>query len=141
MTDADYRPSRSFADRQDRAPAEYDEYEGADDFDNEAPPSRRTTLGSTSRAGSRPQPPPKSAPKVDKKPIEKPKEVNLFDFDDDDTTPAAQVGDGKSFTLIFERGVDCHRRLRRFPTSSKYAARHYDDFCTETRKWGQCQFV
>ncbi|GFZ51112.1 ENTH domain-containing protein [Saitozyma sp. JCM 24511] len=82
----EYR-SRNFRDTS--SAAEYDEYEGADDFD-EAP--RRTTSASTSRSGggassSRPQPPPKSAaPK--EKPVEKPKEVNLFDFGDEDEAPA-----------------------------------------------------
>ena len=59
---------------------EYDEYEGADDF--EAGP-RRTGSTSTNRT-TRPQPPPKSTAK----PVEKPKEVNLFDFGDDEP-PAA----------------------------------------------------
>jgi epsin len=88
----EYR-SRNFRDTS--SAAEYDEYEGADDFD-EAP--RRTTSASTSRSGggassSRPQPPPKSAaPK--EKPVEKPKEVNLFDFGDEDEAAAPAPATG-----------------------------------------------
>lgn len=96
---SDYRPSRSAASQRDAEP-EYDEYEGADDFDEEPP---RRTAASSSRS-ARPAVPPKTAAKAPAKPVEKPKEVNLFDFDDDDT-PAAPAqapaaadfgGDGKS---------------------------------------------
>ena len=63
---------------------------------------------STSRTSSKPQPPPKVAPKEENpivKAVEKPKEINLFDFDDDPTPavtspappqPAPISGDGAS---------------------------------------------
>lgn len=89
---ADYRSSsRGFRDRAGSG-AEYDEYEGADDFEEQPRPS---ISASTSRSSSKPQPPPKSTTKVEKpvdKPMEKPKEVNLFDFDDDPVSaPATSV--------------------------------------------------
>jgi len=87
---SDYRPSRS-AGHDRSAPAEYDEYEGADDFDDDQPP-RRAPSASSSR---RPNPPPKSeprqkdVPKATEAPAPKAKEVNLFDFDDDEPAPAS----------------------------------------------------
>ena len=85
----DFRSSsRGFRD-QTGSGAEFDEYEGADDFDQ---PPRRSASASTSRVGNRPQPPPKTAPKPEK-PVEKPKEMNLFDFDDD-PTPAVAPSSG-----------------------------------------------
>ncbi|OXC68352.1 hypothetical protein AYX13_03056 [Cryptococcus neoformans] len=62
--------------------SQFDEYEGADDFDEQPP--RRTTSISRSTA----QAPPK--PVAKEKEVEKPKEINLFDFDDEPVaTPAA----------------------------------------------------
>lgn len=55
--------------------SQFDEYEGADDFDDQPP--RRTTSISRSTA----QAPPK--PVAKEKEVEKPKEINLFDFDDE----------------------------------------------------------
>ena len=80
--------SRGFRD-QTGSGAEFDEYEGADDFDQ---PPRRSTSASASRTSNRPQPPPKTAVKPEK-PVEKPKEMNLFDFDDD-PTPAVAPSSG-----------------------------------------------
>lgn len=63
----------------------YDEYEGADNFDD-GPPRRtssaRTNNTSSSRSNS--TQPPKPVPKEEPK-----KEVNLFDFDDEPAAPAA----------------------------------------------------
>lgn len=99
---SDYRrrPSPSVA------AAEYDEYEGADDFDE----PRRTGSSSTNRT-SRPQPPPKSAPKVSK-PVEKPKEVNLFDFGDDEPAPAPTATAGGSQNILGGDGA-CDSRMGR----------------------------
>ncbi|WWC64895.1 uncharacterized protein I303_107509 [Kwoniella dejecticola CBS 10117] len=78
----EYRSSsRTFRDTS--AKTEYDEYEGADDFDDQ--PSRRAASSSSRPTGS--SRPPKPVAK-EEKPVEKPKEVNLFDFDDE-PTPAA----------------------------------------------------
>ncbi|EIW66127.1 hypothetical protein TREMEDRAFT_70257 [Tremella mesenterica DSM 1558] len=81
--DGDHRPSRNSARRQ-----SYDEYEGADDFADEPrerphrAASQETRRGGGSvRAETKPTPPPK---KEEKKPE---KEVNLFDFADDDPAP------------------------------------------------------
>ncbi|CAD6575947.1 MAG: Epsin-3, clathrin recruitment and traffic between the Golgi and endosome [Tremellales sp. Tagirdzhanova-0007] len=87
--DGEFRSSsRGFRD-QTGSGAEFDEYEGADDFDQ---PPRRSTSASASRTSNRPQPPPKTAVKPEK-PVEKPKEMNLFDFDDD-PTPAVAPSSG-----------------------------------------------
>ena len=83
---ADYRPSRSSTAER-RADPEYDEYEGADDFEDSGAPPRRTRSAATSSSSRRPNPPPKNEPKASK-PAEKPKEVNLFDFDDDEPVSA-----------------------------------------------------
>ena len=83
---ADYRPSRSSTAER-RADPEYDEYEGADDFEDSGAPPRRTGSAATSSSSRRPNPPPKNEPKASK-PVEKPKEVNLFDFDDDEPVSA-----------------------------------------------------
>ncbi|WWC72302.1 uncharacterized protein I206_106264 [Kwoniella pini CBS 10737] len=73
----EYRSSsRNFRDTS--AKTEYDEYEGADDFDDQPP--RRTAPSSSRPIGSSRTP--KPVAKEDK-PVEKPKEVNLFDFDDE----------------------------------------------------------
>ncbi|WVW86480.1 hypothetical protein I302_108528 [Kwoniella bestiolae CBS 10118] len=78
--DDEYRSSsRTFRDTS--AKTEYDEYEGADDFDDQPP--RRTAPASSSRVASGAS---HRAPKPvakEEKPVEKPKEVNLFDFDDE----------------------------------------------------------
>ncbi|WRT69935.1 uncharacterized protein IL334_006926 [Kwoniella shivajii] len=77
----EYRSSsRGFRDT--TAKQDFDEYEGADDFDDQPP--RRTTTASTSRAGAsaNTRAPPKPVAKEEKH-VEKPKEVNLFDFDDE----------------------------------------------------------
>lgn len=66
---------------------EYDEYEGADDFD-----TRRQSPGSgraSTHASRPPQAPPKP-PKDEPKKEQKQPEVNLFDFDDEPAAPAAQ---------------------------------------------------
>lgn len=78
----DFRSSsRGFRDTS-SSQSQFDEYEGADDFDEQPP--RRTTSISRSVA----QAPPK--PVAKEKEVEKPKEVNLFDFDDEPlATPAA----------------------------------------------------
>lgn len=89
----DYRGSRTSAswNRGDQnGDNGFDEYEGADDFDE--PPRRGTPSGSGAcQPSSRPQPPPKgtprkaaAAPAIESKPAPKPKEVNLFDFGDDE---------------------------------------------------------
>jgi epsin len=75
---ADYRRRAS-----PQAAAEFDEYEGADDFAD-----TRRTGSSTSQRTARPPPPPKGTPRAPKV-VEKPKEVNLFDFGDDEPAPAA----------------------------------------------------
>lgn len=80
MLIADYRRRAS-----PQAAAEFDEYEGADDFAD-----TRRTGSSTSQRTARPQPPPKGTPRAAKA-VEKPKEVNLFDFGDDEPAPAAPV--------------------------------------------------
>ncbi|WVQ82095.1 hypothetical protein IAT38_004223 [Cryptococcus sp. DSM 104549] len=87
----DYRSSsRGFKDTSAQQ-TQFDEYEGADDFDDQPP--RRTASVSTrtsSRAAGGSSAPPKPVAKEAKK-VEKPKEVNLFDFDDDEplAPPAA----------------------------------------------------
>jgi epsin len=68
-----------------QAAAEFDEYEGADDFAD-----TRRIGSSTSQRTARPQPPPKGTPRA-AKPVEKPKEVNLFDFGDDEPATVAPV--------------------------------------------------
>ncbi|ODN98046.1 hypothetical protein I350_07688 [Cryptococcus amylolentus CBS 6273] len=62
---------------------QFDEYEGADDFDDQPPPRRTTSVShrTSSRVASGGAPP-KPVAKEEKK-AEKPKEVNLFDFDDE----------------------------------------------------------
>lgn len=87
--DDDFRGARTsssgFQDSQQRT--EYDEYEGADDFD-ERPPrtSSRGTASSGRNAASAPSAPPKGSAK---RAAEPPKKVaNLLDFDDDEPTPA-----------------------------------------------------
>jgi len=105
----DYRPSRSSAAER-RADPEYDEYEGADDFEDAAQPPRRTGSAATSNSSRRPNPPPKNEPKA-AKPVEKPKEVNLFDFDDGEpvftsapaaaAAPANVMADGTSYLPPF----------------------------------------
>ncbi|WVR09690.1 hypothetical protein IAU60_006765 [Kwoniella sp. DSM 27419] len=92
----EYRSSsRTFRDTS-NARQEYDEYEGADDFDDQPP--RRATSTATRQTGAgasgsgRSSAPPKPVAK-ETKPVEKPKEVNLFDFDDEPVSvaPAAPV--------------------------------------------------
>lgn len=86
--DDDYRGSGSgrasssgaFRDTSSRQP-EYDEYEGADDFD-ERPPRSASANASRSGRSSAPPKPPKEQPKA------KQPEVNLFDFDDDEPVAA-----------------------------------------------------
>lgn len=77
----DFRSSsRGFRDTS-SSQSQFDEYEGADDFDDQPP--RRTTSISRSVAQAPPKP-------VAKEEVDKPKEVNLFDFDDEPVaTPAA----------------------------------------------------
>lgn len=99
LTVADYRGSRSSSswNRNQGADTGFDEYEGADDFDDQPPRRGTPASGTASRAptgASRPQPPPKAsgagtARSQPAKPAEKPKEVNLFDFDDEDSGPLA----------------------------------------------------
>ncbi|WVQ77787.1 hypothetical protein IAR50_007477 [Cryptococcus sp. DSM 104548] len=63
--------------------AQFDEYEGADDFDDQPPPRRTTSMSTrTSSRVASGGAPPKPVAKEEKK-AEKPKEVNLFDFDDE----------------------------------------------------------
>lgn len=86
----DYRRRASPA-----AAVEYDEYEGADDFAE----TRRTGSTTTTRT-ARPQPPPKSTPRA-AKPVEKPKEVNLFDFGDDEiAAPAPATTNSASQNIL-----------------------------------------
>ncbi|WWD19925.1 hypothetical protein CI109_104397 [Kwoniella shandongensis] len=92
----DYRSSsRGFRDTAAKA-VEYDEYEGADDFEGDQPP-RRTAAASTSRS-ARTSAPPKPVAK-ESKPVEKPKEVNLFDFGDDDVLSAPAPAPAAAATL------------------------------------------
>nr|ODO01221.1 ENTH domain-containing protein c [Cryptococcus depauperatus CBS 7855] len=81
----DYRSSlRSFRDTSSQQP-QYEEYEGADDFDE--PPRRTTSIShkTSSRTGA--TVPPKTVSK-DKK-VGNVKEVNLFDFDDEPVSSLA----------------------------------------------------
>ena len=82
--------------------AEYDEYEGADNFE-EQPQPYRSASASTSRSATKPQPPPKTAAKVEK-PVEKAKEVNLFDFDDDPVA-APTLGSAPAATAAGDGGL------------------------------------
>ncbi|WWC95069.1 hypothetical protein V866_001921 [Kwoniella sp. B9012] len=82
----EYRSSsRTFRDTS--AKTEYDEYEGADDFDDQ-PPRRTAPSSSRATSGASHRAPPKPVAK-EEKPVEKPKEVNLFDFDDDEPASSA----------------------------------------------------
>ena len=116
FTDITDYSSRPRAPRQ--AAPEYDEYEGADDFES-GPPRRSTPNSASSQSrpsSSRPQPPPKSrappkAEAVVEQPKEKVKEVDLFDFADDEPvapaggSSAAPIlgGDGECLLLIVVR--------------------------------------
>ncbi|KAK8853491.1 hypothetical protein IAR55_004198 [Kwoniella newhampshirensis] len=94
----DYRSSsRGFRDTAAQQ-VEYDEYEGADDFEEDQP--RRTPAASTSRS-TRTSAPPKPVAK-ESKPAEKPKEVNLFDFGDDDevSAPAPAAAAAAAASLV-----------------------------------------
>ncbi|KAK4689446.1 hypothetical protein P7C73_g664, partial [Tremellales sp. Uapishka_1] len=83
----DYRP-RGSTFRDTTASAGYDEYEGADDFEEDQPPasSRRSTSISARPTKTPTKAPPKAETKVE--PI---KEVNLFDFGDDDIGGSASA--------------------------------------------------
>ncbi|TXT07549.1 uncharacterized protein COLE_04473 [Cutaneotrichosporon oleaginosum] len=84
--DDEYRGSSARASSSQQRP-EYDEYEGADDFD-----SRRPSPGSgraSAQASRPPQAPPKP-PKDEPKKQQKQPEVNLFDFDDEPAVPASK---------------------------------------------------
>jgi hypothetical protein len=99
---SDYRRRASPA-----AAVEYDEYEGADDF-----AETRRTGSSTSNRTSRPQPPPKSTPRA-AKPAEKPKEVNLFDFGDDEpAAPTPAAGSSASQNILGGDGESLYRKSR-----------------------------
>ncbi|BEI84496.1 hypothetical protein CcaverHIS002_0411000 [Cutaneotrichosporon cavernicola] len=84
--DDDYRGSSARASSSQQR-QEYDEYEGADDFD-----SRRPSNGSggASAQASRPTQAPPKPPKDEPKKQQKQPEVNLFDFDDEPVASAAQ---------------------------------------------------
>ncbi|KAL7423875.1 Epsin-3, clathrin recruitment and traffic between the Golgi and endosome [Cryptotrichosporon argae] len=86
----DYRSRSTY--RESTQAADYDEYEGADDFDDRPSSTRRSGPSSSSATPTsyRPSVASPPAPKpVAKEPV-KPKEVNLFDFDDEPVSaPAA----------------------------------------------------
>ncbi|WVF67389.1 hypothetical protein IAT40_002145 [Kwoniella sp. CBS 6097] len=98
----EYRSSsRNF--RESSSKQEYDEYEGADDFDDQPPRRSAHASSSTRPSGSSraSAAPPKPVAK-EQKPVEKPKEVNLFDFDDEPVSapapaPAASFGGDDDF--------------------------------------------
>jgi epsin len=70
---------------QDTGRQEYDEYEGADDFDER--PARSSPTASSRASGKAPASRTSAPPPAPPKPAPLKKEVNLFDFDDDE--PAA----------------------------------------------------
>lgn len=116
---ADYRPSQSSGSGR-GAPAEYDEYEGADDFEDDQPP-RRAPSSSSNR---RPNPPPKNEPRkketlqAPEPPAQKPKEVNLFDFDDDEAAPAPAPATATSAPVASANILGGDGEATRWPRSS-----------------------
>ncbi|TXT13089.1 hypothetical protein VHUM_01490 [Vanrija humicola] len=103
------RSSSGFRDSSNRRQS-YDEYEGADDFDEQPP--RRGGASSSSGAGRAPAAPPKPP-----KEQPKPKEVNLFDFDDEPVAAAPAAAPAAAAAPVDAFGDDDFDDFQQAPAS------------------------